>query len=733
MNECGKTTSLPGDNPIRNRGDDVLERTAVADAFARQVLDLDASEGTAVGVFGPWGSGKTSFINLAREKFESEDVPVLDFNPWLFSGAEQLVERFFAELSASMGMRGELKEIAQAFEKYGTAFNAVVGAVSSLLAMPQVGAIIKAVGVAAGTATQPESVDARRKKIEDALRQRGKRIVVVLDDVDRLSGPEIREIFKLVRLTANFPNLIYIVSCDRLRVEQALGEHGQSGRDYLEKIIQLPVNLREVPEHLLKRQLFVAIEDALAGIQDPGPFDKDVWGDVYRGILRPLIRNMRDVRRFAMAIRETIGGLEGQVAQVDVLALEAIRVFLPDVFRILPGAIDGLTVTSRPLERELDRMMPHDFAESSSAFNERCKAQVKRLIEATENDGEREADPTAEEVVKAMLDCLFPVGAQLRQGSDGSSESHANHDAAEHLAERRVAHEHVLRLYLEGVVNPDLLAFHDAERVLDRMTDRVAMDEFIRPLEATRRQDVVSNLCDLVDRIPQEHVEPGIVVLLNLWSDIPEPSSAWSIFVNDPTGAVRTATRRLLDTLEDAAAVEAAVRRILPELTSFSSKVGLIKRVRQQGSAHRSLVSEAVANEFETMLRNDVRVASANDLAEERDPLSVLYFAKGHGGPPEEPLEIGDCPRLTFALLRSARQGTETGSRPVRRSVELDWNCLIDLYGGEDVLKTRINVLKARFESLKPGIEGRGIPLAEAGTLLELADRYLTGWRPEAD
>lgn len=500
MNECGKSTCLPGDNPIRDHGDDVLERTVLAGTFARQVLDLDAREGTAVGVFGPWGSGKSSFINLARETFESEGVPVLDFNPWLFSGAEQLVERFFAELSASMGMKDELKEIAEAFEKYGAAFNAVVGAVTSLLAMPQVGAIIKAVKEAAGTATQPESVDARRKKIEDALRQHGKRIVVVLDDVDRLSAPEIREIFKLVRLTANFPNLIYIVSCDRLRVEQALDEQGQFGRDYLEKIIQLPFNLREVPEHLLKRQLFVAIENALAGIENPGPFDKDVLGEVYRGIFRPLIRNMRDVRRFAMAVRETVGGLKGQVAQVDVLALEAIRVFLPDVFRLLPGAIDGLTVTSRPLERELDRMMPHDFADSSSAFSERCKAQVDRLIEVTKNDGEREADPTAE-VVKAMLDCLFPAGAQLRQTSDSGSESHANHEAAEHLAERRVAHEHVLRLYLEGVVNPDLLAFHDAERVLDRMTDRGARDEFIRSVEPPRRQVIVSNLCDLVYRI----------------------------------------------------------------------------------------------------------------------------------------------------------------------------------------------------------------------------------------
>ena len=712
-------------------GDDVLERSGRADALARQVLGLDASEGAAVGVFGPWGSGKTSFLNLARKTFENKHVPVLDFNPWLFSGTEQLVERFFAELSASMGMTDELKEIGDALGKYGAALNAVAGVASALLAVPQIAEIIKAFPGIADSASQPKSVEELRKTMEGALRERGKPIVVLLDDVDRLSAPEIRGVFKLVRLTASFPNLIYIVSCDRLRGEQALGEQGLSGRDYLEKIIQLPFNLPEIPEHLLRQQIFEAIENSLADIQNPEPVDKDVWGDVYRGILRPLIRNMRDVRRFAMAIRESVGGLEDQVAQADVLALEAVRVFLPDIFRLLPGAIDGLTVTSQPLEREIDRMMPQDFSDSSSAFNERRKARVNGLIKATKKDGKRKADPTAEQVVRAMVSCLFPAGALLM--SDSDSEAHANEDAAEYLTERRVAHEHVLRRYLERVVNPDLLAFHDAERALAQMTEPVARDKFIRSIEPARRENVVSNLCNLVHRIPREKVEPGIVMLLNLWSDMPERSSGWSSCVHDTTFAVLSATRRLLDTLGDTPAVEAAVRRILPELTSFSSKVGLIHRVTQQESAGHKLVSEAAAAELKTTLRNEIRAASAGDLAKERDPLPVLTFAKQHGGTPEESLEPGDSPRLTFALLRGARQETATESGPVHRTVKLNWECLIDLYGSGDVLKARINDLRARFETLKPWIESRGIPLDEAENLFELAVGYLTGSRPEED
>ena len=290
---------------------------------------------------------------------------------------------------------------------------------------------------------------------------RNRPIIIILDDVDRLSVPEVREIFKLVRLTANFPNLIYIINCDRFRVEQALAEEmpNQSGRDYLEKIIQWSYDLPEVPIHLLSQQLHEAMDNVLANIESAEPLDEQVWPEVHEDIIRPLIRNMRDVRRFAIAMRETVGGLKGQVALADVLALEAIRLFLPDVFRRLPGAIDGLTVTSQAVEKRVDRLMQENPLASVSELNKWLKSQIDDLLAATERGREPEVARTARAVVRAMLDHLFPVGAALRQSGDGDSEPHVNEDAAEHLMERRVAHDRVFRLYLERVIGPELADF----------------------------------------------------------------------------------------------------------------------------------------------------------------------------------------------------------------------------------------------------------------------------------
>ena len=137
MSEERKSLPPPGDNPIRCPEVDLLGRREVAERFARYVRELDASEGATVGVFGPWGSGKTSFIHLARREFEQARIPVLDFNPWLFSGAEQLVERFFAELSAELRLH-DLATVSEAFEDYGKAITGRVGVALRVMVTAQV-------------------------------------------------------------------------------------------------------------------------------------------------------------------------------------------------------------------------------------------------------------------------------------------------------------------------------------------------------------------------------------------------------------------------------------------------------------------------------------------------------------------------------------------------------------------------------------------------------------------
>ena len=164
-----------------------------------------------------------------------------------------------------------------------------------------------------------KSVHETRKRVEKVLRKPNNRVIVILDDVDRLTQIEIQEIFKLVRLTARFPRIIYIIACDRDQVTKALDQ----GDRYLEKIVQIPYNIPEVPRYNLEEQAIVEIEAMLGGRH----FDEEVGSYIINYVILPLISNMRDVRRYTAATHETVASLYGKVALSDLLALEAVRVF----------------------------------------------------------------------------------------------------------------------------------------------------------------------------------------------------------------------------------------------------------------------------------------------------------------------------------------------------------------------------------------------------------------------
>ena len=678
--------SIIGDNPIRAQEEDALGRFDLARSFAQQVLALDTANGAVVGVLGPWGSGKTSFVNLARDEFTSVGVPILDFNPWMFSGAEQLVESFFVELAAQLKLLPELAEVGKGLEDYGEAF-------SGMGWLPLVGPWMERASGAAkilGKVLQnrKQGIGGRRGTVDKALAEIEMPIVVILDDIDRLSTSEIRDVFKLVRLTASFPNIVYIVAFDRERVEEALSEQGVPGRAYLEKILQVAVDLPVVPFLVLNQQIFSAIDGALADIENPGRFDEQIWPDAFMEIIRPLIRNMRDVRRYAASIHGTAKSLDGQIALADVLSLEAIRVFLPDVFKLLHGTLSALT---------------------NVGGNHRESPQMKAQIEALFAAG-----GPHKEVVQAMIERLFPAAQRH------ISNTHYGADwKGRWLRERRIAHEDILRLYLERVAGEGLKAFTDAEQAWAYMADHEAFDRHLRSLESVRQQDIIASLENFEDQFAPEHVVPGVTVLLNLSPDLPERERG--IFELDTRLVVTRVTYRLLRSLKDPDAVEAAVDSILPQLTTLSSKMELIYQVGYREGAGHKLVSETAAAQYEKAWREEVLAAPSEFLAREPELRWVLIHAKQLAEPSDPPILIDESPEMTLALLRASKSETLSqtdGCRAVKKSPRLAWKSLIDLYGDESTLKARIESARATTPQ-------------NADDILELAAKYLDGWQPD--
>ena len=432
---------------------------------------------------------------LVRSHLEAKGIEVLDFNPWMFSGTSQLIERFFFELASQMRLRRDIAEVGKELEQYGEVL-------AGLGWIPVLGPWLERARVVLrfGSRIAPRKnggVTHVRDKVVRELAKLEKPIVVALDDIDRLTGEEIRSIFKLVRLSASFPNVIYLLAFDRTRVERALAEDQVPGREYLEKILQLGVDLPAAPAAVIHKQILEATESALSSVRQPGPLDKEVWANVFAEVVRPLIGTMRDVRRYVSAVGLTVRDLEGQVALADVLGLEAVRVFLPSVFYRLQACLGALT-----------RNSDEEYASEGSV--ERAKEQVEGLVKL---GGEQS------EVVRAFICQLFPEG-----GKHLGSYSYGSSFGMTWLRERRVAHEDIFRLYLERVPGESLRTFSATEHAWTCIADHEAFDDCLRSIEIEQVEDVIAGLETFQEEFTLEVVRPGALVLLNLLPELPERS-----------------------------------------------------------------------------------------------------------------------------------------------------------------------------------------------------------------
>lgn len=711
-----KFAPLLGDNPIQSSTEDVLDRDKLAKHFAETVLSLERKNGVVTSIFGPWGTGKTSFANLAIKQLEYQ-CDVLEFNPWLFSGTKQLVRSFFAEISTQMASKkevGSLVKIGRLFRKYGMLASDAINLISVCFF---------------GVSLQLQTFRSRasknqlrnsRKQLEIDLQARTNRpIVIVIDDIDRLPASEIRDIFQLVRLTASFPNFIYIVICDRTQVEKALEESGISGRVYLEKIVQFPFDMPETSKAQINEQASITIENILSASALPSLSGGFIWLDVYHYIILPLIRNMRDVRRYAIAIQQALINFDQEIERIDILALEAIRLFMPNVFKLLPEAIDILTIP--PSDQYSRRQIENIQAKANEALDKQTlpNERIKQLIEA---GGESQ-----KKVVQSMLRYLFPATANhMSQPSNfGFPEQLSVDDGSKQLKNRRVAHESILRLYLEQAKDPGLLAYNDATQARQAMENEAVFENFWRQKDPHRWLSIIFNLEELEDEFLPQYVIPGVTGLLNLLPNMPTRSQH-PYHINQI--AISRVVLRLFRKLQNVNAADASTRKILMNVSTLSSRMALVQLVGHKKDIGNKIVSETAADEFEKFLCDQIHSAHSNEIAEERDPASLIWFAKFDCDVKGHSYMIENSIKLTYALLRSLQTRallSSVDSKHVRlQEPKIDWDTLSRLCGGKATLVTYIQKLDAEFGTLEPWLKAQGIPISEAQQTLTLARKY---------
>ncbi len=313
---------LSADRPVRTPEKDALEFAPFAKHLAESIVAMAPPQGMVVAVNGAWGSGKSSLLNFVRWYLKSQDPApqILEFNPWWFAGKEDLTRVFFAELMNVVAPDG-----AGAFE-----LRQRIGRFAELFAAAPIPGAAALRTVGEWVQSYKDAVPELKATLENELSAHTGRVVVVIDDIDRLGVAQIREIFRLVKVVADFPNILYLLAFDENVVSTALSEGGLSGQDYLEKIVQVRVDL-PVPDSIHLEGMFVMmIETVFEEVKET--IDKEYLRDVYQGGLRRLLSTPRKIVSLENSLKLLFPSVKDEVNPVDFMVIEALRIFQPRVY-----------------------------------------------------------------------------------------------------------------------------------------------------------------------------------------------------------------------------------------------------------------------------------------------------------------------------------------------------------------------------------------------------------------
>ena len=306
--------------PCTSKDEDLLGRRKEAQDLAEKIFQTDTSNvAFTLGLTAPWGAGKTSFMlamNDYLEKRHSDETILLDFNPWMHRKAPNLTQIFFEELSRALAPYSSA--LASGFMQY----------VDYILSKEnnswiQLGARLIPQGFKA------KSTSEQYKFLKKEICKLGRKIVIFIDDVDRLDGEELTELFCLVRNISSFPNMSYILAYDKEHVASQLkGRFDPHTYRYMEKILQEEYPLSKITPEQLEEAL--RLELKRIGSDDLcTPIESSGIQLVYH------LPTLRAIKRICNTLSSYRKELEGNVALFDWFIIELIRIQYPRVFDLL--------------------------------------------------------------------------------------------------------------------------------------------------------------------------------------------------------------------------------------------------------------------------------------------------------------------------------------------------------------------------------------------------------------
>lgn len=376
--------SLISDAPIKNVEYDNFSRNVFAVTLSKVVMELDVQNCSySLAVTAPWGHGKTSFINLFEKAFENQSVIVVNFTPWLLNPDASITKAFYMLLANYL--MGINRRIANLIKKYLDILDAKLNyGISNIL--------------------DNESLNSIQDNISKSLKKLDERIVIIIDDIDRLSSEEILEVFRIIRGSANFSNVVFVSCFDKKYIEEALHDSSEAlKKTYIEKFFQLEFSLPQYDKNGLRTNATNFAENWLK----TRPEDLEIFKEYIKPSgsffgsqdVMDYFDNPRQLLRWLNNLSMTYSALKGECHIGDLADIEFLKLLYPSIYHLISTEFDTYFIieggnlklwNSKKSKKKYDWMPDNnkDIYESEAYNNldsEKDKVTVKAILKRLTN------------------------------------------------------------------------------------------------------------------------------------------------------------------------------------------------------------------------------------------------------------------------------------------------------------------------------------------------------------
>lgn len=299
---------------------DLLGRNGIINVLYRSIVSCKSNSSFVIGLEGQWGSGKTTIINNVKKKLkENKDIVIIDsFDPWTYGTQNALLTAMYDSILKETGVKYSIYHEKRIIESLSNMLvdSYSAGNVMQNLFFSQYGDYEEA----------KEIIERLKQYVE----RKNKSIVFIVDNMDRAEGSNIIFLLKLIGIVFDLPNIIYVLSYDRNRINEILKDTTQINPKYVEKIINQEISVPLLQEEQLRKVYDICIYNVL---ESYGMEEEEIQN--LESVIEVICTNVKDLRMFKRMINSVFVSVfwqENSLYKRDLLGVEIIRFIQPELY-----------------------------------------------------------------------------------------------------------------------------------------------------------------------------------------------------------------------------------------------------------------------------------------------------------------------------------------------------------------------------------------------------------------